>query len=101
MQEWDSAWRGDEWVFSFGVAVGRHRGTRGLLAHPVVKERRLVTFVTGSEVIFERVHVWWKLGDLAEGVGEIKGYAERYQMKTAVDDAEEKIRKDYFEPGVV
>lgn len=57
--------------------------------------------MTGGEIIFERVHVRWELGDLAKDCGEIDGYDEGYQMKTAVDYAEDKIREDNFEPGVV
>ena len=57
--------------------------------------------MTGGEIIFERVHVRWELGNLAKDGGEIDGYDEGYQKKTAVDYAEDKIRKDNFEPGVV
>lgn len=57
--------------------------------------------MSGGEIIFERVHVWRELGDLVENDSEIEGYDERYQMKGAVDQAEEKVRKHYFELGVV
>lgn len=57
--------------------------------------------MTGGKVIFERIHVWWELGDLAKDDSKIEGYDEGNQMKTAVNHAEEKVRKYDFEPGVV
>lgn len=47
--------------------------------------------MTRGKVIFERIHVWWELGDLAKDDSKIEGYDEGNQMKTAVDHAEEKV----------
>lgn len=70
MEKGDSSGRGYERLFSLGVAVcGRGRGN--------CLERRLVSFVAGGEMIFERIHVWRKASDLSKQDGEIDGYKER------------------------
>ena len=94
MEKRNGTGRGDERFFGFGVAG---YGSGGVLAHAVVEKRRLVAFMAGSEVVFQGIHVRWQIRDLAEDDGKIEGYDQGYQMKTAINHADEKRHKDDFE----
>ena len=71
VEEWNRAWRRGRGVLGLGTAVGHGGG----LADPLVcNHRRLVSLVPGSQVVFQRVHVWRQCGHLTENDGKINGY---------------------------
>lgn len=87
VEKGNSSGRGNERLFSLGVAVcGRSRGDS--------LEGGLVLFVARGEMIFERIHVRRKASDLTKHDGEVEGYKERDQMEAAIDHAHQERCED-------
>lgn len=87
VEKGNSSGRDYECLFSLGVAVcGSGRGNR--------LKGGLILFVAGSEMIFERIHVWRKASDLTKHDGEVERYKEGDQMETAIDHAHQEGCED-------
>ncbi len=87
MHEWDIACRRHQWIFRSRIALTVRRRH---LAATIVDNRRLVTFVgPGSEVIFERIRIWWQIANLSEDDREVDGDYQRDEVQASFDHAQE------------
>lgn len=64
------------------------------MAESFLRDGGFVAFVSGGEVVFKRVHIWWEFCDFAEDDGEIEGEEKGDQVKAAVGDSKEEGGED-------